>query len=278
MSTAQPDVLDVINPPRNKRLLAFRILAALPIILFSVNATNLLAPWTFILTPDDKLAEPHRWFFVVSAAADLLLMASFIGLVVKPRLTVLAAWIPVSLVIVLVTIVPLQPEFLILVAIVVLPATIAYPYWRDLRAWRDWWDGVRPELMAFAAVVAAAMLVVAVIAFRRQVIRDDSVTDANWWNDDAEHTADFALAGLLAISRGPGALILRAVLSAIWVYTGIIAAFVLPDAIGSVGRVGGTVGIAIGLVFAWSTWSDWDATHRPKQRAVSPAVPQQRVS
>src|SRR3954468_15955778 len=129
VSTAHPDVLEIINPPRNKRLLAFRILAALPIILFAVNATNLLAPWTFILTPDDKLPEPHRWFFVVSAAADLLLMASFVGLVVKPRLTVLAAWIPVSLVIVLVTIVPLQPEFLILVGIVVLPATIAYPYW-----------------------------------------------------------------------------------------------------------------------------------------------------
>jgi hypothetical protein len=38
---------------------------------------------------------------------------------------------------------------------------------------------------------------------------------------------------------------------------------VLPDAIGSVGRVGGVVGIAIGLVFAWSTWSEWHRTDQP---------------
>jgi hypothetical protein len=275
VSTTHPDALETGKAPRNRRLLVFRILAVLPIILFAVNATNLLAPWTFVLDPTDKHPEPHRWFFVVSAAADLLLMATFVGLVVRPRLTVLAAWIPVSFAIVLVAIVPLQPEFLILVAIVIAPAVIAYPYWSDLRTWRSWWDGVRPELMAFAAVVAVAMLVIAVIAFRRQVVRDDSVTDANWWNDDAEHTADFALAGLLAVSRGPGALILRAVLSAIWVYTGIIAAFVLPEAIGSVGRVGGAIGIVIGAVLAWSTWSDWDALH-PPERAVSPVAPGRR--
>ena len=216
-------------PPRNRRLLAFRLLAVLPIILFTVNATNLLAPWTFVLNPSDDLPEPHRWFFVVSAAADLLLLAAFAGLIVRPRWTVLAAWIPVSLAIVLVAIVPLQPSFLLFVLVIVGPATVAYPYWSDLRGWRRWWDGVRPELLAFAGVVAAAMLVIAVIAFRRQVVRDDAVTDANWWNDDAEHTADIALAGLLAISRGPGALLLRAVLSGIWVYLGVIAAFVLQD-------------------------------------------------
>jgi hypothetical protein len=243
-------------PARNRRLLAFRILAVLPILLFAVNATNLLAPWTFVLDPSDDLPEPHRWFFVVSAAADLLLLASFAGLIVRPRWTVLAAWIPISFAIVLVTIVPLQPWFLLFVLVIAGPATLAYPYWGDLRGWRRWWDGVRPELLAFAAVVAAAMLVIAVIAFRRQIVRDDAVSDANWWNDDAEHTADIALAGLLAISRGPGALLLRAVLGGIWVYLGIIAAFVLPDAIGSVGRVGGLVGIAIGLVFAWSAWTE----------------------
>ena len=246
-------------PPRNRRLLTFRLLALLPILLFTVNATNLLAPWTFILDPSDDLPEPHRWFFVVSAAADLLLLSCFAGLIVRPRWTVLAAWIPVSFAIVLVTIVPLQPWFLLFVLAIAGPATVAYPYWSDLRGWRQWWEGVRPELLAFAGVVAAAMLVIAVIAFRRQIVRDDAVTDANWWNDDAEHTADIALAGLLAISRGPGALLLRAVLSGIWVYLGIIAAFVLPDAIGSVGRVGGILGIAIGLVFAWSTWTELQA-------------------
>src|SRR3954453_11991041 len=118
----------VEHEPSHRRLTVFRVLAVLPIILFLVNGTNLLAPWTFVLNPDDAHPEPHRWFFTVSAAADLLLMASFIGLIVRPRLTGLAAWGLVSLVIVLVAIVPLQPEFLFLVGVLVLPATIAYPY------------------------------------------------------------------------------------------------------------------------------------------------------
>src|SRR3954471_22259190 len=260
---------DMRPAPSRRRVTVFRVLALLPVILFSVNALNLLAPWTFVIESSDDFADAHRWFITTSAAADLLGLAAFVGLIVRPRLPALAAWIPLGSAIVAVFIVPLQPEFLILVAILIGPAAIAYPYWSDLRHWRGWWAGVRAPLLTFAWAVAAAMLVLAIAAFRRQVVRDDLVTDANWWNDYAEHIADIGLFGVLAVCRAPGALILRGVLSGIWVYLGIIGAFVLPDAIGSWGVVGGLVGIAIGLVFAGSTWLELRARTAAKYEVIT---------
>jgi hypothetical protein len=159
-------------------------------------------------------------------------------------------------VVVIVTIVPLQPEFLILLVIVIAPAVLAYPYWRDLRGWRSWWAGARRPLLGFAAAVCLVLLVTSVVAMGRQVVNDDSVAAANWWNDYAEHAADIALVGLIAASRAPGSLLLRGVLSGVWLYLGVVAAFVLPDAAGSWGVVGGLAAIAVGVGFGLATW--WD--------------------
>ncbi len=259
--------------PSRRRLTAFRVLAVLPILLFLVNGTNLLAPWAFVITPDEANPEPHRWFFAVSAAADLFLLVSFAGLVLRPRLTALAATVAMSLAVVAVTIVPLQPEFLFLLAFIV-PAVVAYPYWRDLRDLRGWWSGAWRPLLAFGLAVGLVVLATSVVAMRRQIVNDDSVADANWWNDYAEHSADIALVGLIAVSRAPGSLILRGTLSAVWVYLGAVAAFVLPDASGSWGVAGGTAAIAIGIVFGLATWrgSTPPVRRLPRQRGA-PAAP-----
>ncbi|MGZ4591589.1 MAG: hypothetical protein ACXV4A_13880 [Actinomycetes bacterium] len=255
--------------PGRRRLIAFRVLAMLPVLIFLVNGTNLLAPWVFVLSADEAHPEAHRWFFTVSAAADLFGLVSFAGLVLRPRLTALAGTIAMSLVVVMITIVPLQPEFLILLAFIV-PAVLAYPYWRDLRGWRTWWVGVRRPLLGFAATVCVLLLVTSVVALRRQIVNDDSVAAANWWNDYAEHSADIALVGLIAVSRAPGSLLLRGVLSGVWIYLGLVAAFALPDATGSWGVAGGLAAIVIGIAFGLATW--WDL--------ASPAgrVPRQRTT
>lgn len=135
---------------------------------------------------------------MVSAAADLFGLVSFAGLILRPRMTVFAATIAMSLVVVMVTIVPLQPAFLILLAIVIAPAVLTYPYWRDLRGW---WSGARRPLLAFAVAVCLVLLATSVVALRRQVVNDDSVSAANWWNDYAEHAADTALVGLIPAGR-----------------------------------------------------------------------------
>jgi hypothetical protein len=172
---------------------------------------------------------------------------------------------------VLLAIVSLQPAFLIFVLVVAGPAAIAYPYWRDLRGWRTWWDGARPQLLALAAACCLVLIPVAVVAFRRQLINDDAAAGANWWNDSAEHIADVAIVGLLAVSRAPGALLLRATLSLSYLYLGIIAMVVLPDATASWGILGGLLAIAAGIGFAAGTWVDLP-------RKPAPRLPRQRRS
>ena len=149
----------VSGPPAaevgRRRLTIFRVLAALPVLVFFVAEFNLLAPWVFVLNNEDN-PEQHRWFYVVSGSADIFMFVTFLGLIIRPRLTALAAWIVISLAIVLVAIVSLQPTFLIFVLVVAGPAAIAYPYWRDLRGWRSWWRGARPQLMALATAACLA--------------------------------------------------------------------------------------------------------------------------
>lgn len=107
-----------------------------------------------------------------------------------------------------VIILPFQPSFAAILAIGVVPL-MAYPYWRDVRTFRSWWAGVSRPLLIFAVLAGAALVVTAAIAFPRQIGGTDEAARGGWWLDYAEHATVLALAGLLAVSRGPGWRILR---------------------------------------------------------------------
>lgn len=255
-SVSAPTATKPAGAPGRRRLTLFRVLAALPVLLFLVAAVNLLAPWVFVLPVDEPHPASHRWFFAVAAAADVLGLVSFAGLILRPRLTALAATIAAILGVVLVTIVPLQPDFFVLLGIVIAPAVLAYPYWRDLRTWRTWWSRAHRPLLAFAGAACLVLLITSVVAMRRQLINHDAVAAANWWNDYAEHAANIAVVGLLAVSTAPGRLLIRGILAGVWLYLGAVAAFVLPDAIGSWGRAGGLAAIMVSVVLGLTTWRD----------------------
>ena len=55
----------------------------------------------------------------------------------------------------------------------------------------------------------------------------DQAAQVGWWSDYAERATVFALAGVLAASRGPGWRVLRVLCSAGWLYLGLVAALVL---------------------------------------------------
>jgi hypothetical protein len=120
-------------------------------------------------------------------------------------------------------ILPFQPSFAAILAIGVVPL-IAYPYWRDARTFPSWWAGM--SLLIFAAFAGAALLVKAALA----------------------------LAGVLAASRGPGWRILRGLCSAVWLYSGVVAALVLPHHPGSWGRIGGAAALLAGVGFGVAAW------------------------
>ena len=82
----------------------------------------------------------------------------------------------------------------------------------------------------------------------------DQAAHAGWWSDYAERTTVFALAGVVAASRGPGWRVLRVLCSAGWLYLGLVAALVLPHHPGSWGRIGGTTAILVGAGFGVAVW------------------------
>ena len=150
-------------------------------------------------------------------------------------------------------ILPFQPSFAAILAVGVVPL-IAYPYWRDLGTFRGWWAGTSRALLIFAAVAGAALLVMAAIAFPRQIGGLDPAARGGWWLDYAEHAIVLALAGVLAASRGPGCRILKGLCSAVWLYLGVVAALVLPHHPGSWGRIGRAAALLAGVGFGVTAW------------------------
>jgi hypothetical protein len=105
-----------------------------------------------------------------------------------------------------------------------------------------------------AAVARAALLITAALALPRQISGTDAAAQAGWWSDYAEHASVLAMAGVLAVSRGPGWRILATLCSAVWLYLGLVASLVLPHHTGSWGRVGGVLAVLVGAAFAIITW------------------------
>ena len=246
----QPTAATGPPTPSRWRLLTFRVIAALSGAFFLLAAvSNAAAPWALLMPGDDRHADLNRWFFAVSGAVDLILAGCLLALAYRPRLTLLVVDILLAVVIAAVIILPLQPAFGLLLMIGVLPL-VAYPYWRDVRDVSRWWTGINPVLLALTSVVAAALVVTAVVAYGRQIGGTDQAAQANWWSDYAEHATLLGVAGVLAVSRGPGHRVLATLCSVAWLYLGGVAALVLPHYTGSWGRLGGVIAVAVGIGFA----------------------------
>ena len=249
-STRQPAAGTDRPTPRRWQVLTFRAIATLAGLFFLAAAvSNGLAPWVLLSPGDDAHADLDRWFFAVSGAVDVILAGCLLALAYRPRLTLLVVDTLLAVVIAAAIILPLQPTFAVLLAIGVLPL-VAYPHWRAARDFRRWWAGVNPVLLGLAALVGAALVVTAVVAYRRQIGGTDPAAQANWWSDYAEHATLLGVAGVLAASRGPGRRVLATLCSIAWLYLGIVATLVLPDHTGSWGRIGGAIAIAVGIGFA----------------------------
>ena len=167
----------------------------------------------------------------------------------RPRRTLLAVEMALAVIIAGAIILPFQPTFAAILAVGILPL-LCYPYWRDVRGFPGWWAGTHRAALVLAVVAAAALLITAAVALPRQITGTDAAAQANWWSDYAEHASVLGMAGLLAVSRGPGWRILAALCSAVWLYLGLVASLVLPHHTGSWGRGGGALAILIGVGFA----------------------------
>jgi hypothetical protein len=258
MTSRSPQTLvrDSARTPSRIRLIVFRVLAALAGLFFLVAVVvHITAPWILLQPGDEPHPELDRWFFTVSGAVDLIAAFALLALAQRPRRTLLAVEMALAVIIAGAIILPFQPSFAAILAIGVLPL-ICYPYWGDVRGFRNWWADAHPAVLVLAAVAAAALLITAALALPRQINGTDPAAAAGWWSDYAEHATVLAMAGVLAASRGPGWRILATLCSVVWLYLGLVAALVLPHYAGSWGRGGGAFAVLIGAGFAVAAWQD----------------------
>jgi hypothetical protein len=223
MSTRSTDGIAETTTRGNRiRLIVFRVLATLAGLFFLVAVVLAVpAPWV-LLQPEDPHAAENRWFLTVAGAVDAIAVVVFFALVQRPRRTVLFVEMSAAVVIAAAIILPFGPLFAAILAVAVVPL-LAYPYWRDARAFPSWWAGVPRAPLILATLAGVALLVTAAVALPREVGGTDAAAQANWWSDYAEHATILAVAGVLAASRGPGWRILRATCAAVWLYLGLVA-------------------------------------------------------
>jgi hypothetical protein len=235
--------------PSKRRVLAFRILAALTGLLFlAAGVVNARAGWLLVIgATGDQHAEANRWFTTVAGTADLILAGCLIALAWRPRLSLLFFYFVTGFVVAALINLPFVPEFAVILAATV-PALATYPYWGELRAAPTWWRKPRIVPLVVSVAAAAVVFTVAAVAIGRQIGGTDAAAQANWWADYAEHVSLLAVAALIASSGQPGWRILAGLASAAWLYLGVVAVFLLPHHTASWSILGGLLGIGVGLV------------------------------
>ena len=253
--------------PSKRRVLAFRILAALTGLMFlAAGVINARAGWLVVVgATGDEHAEANRWFTTVAGTADLILAGCLLALAWRPRLSLLFFYCVAGFVVAAVINLPFVPEFAIILAVTV-PALATYPYWAELRAVPTWWREPRIVPLVVSVATAAVVFTVAAASIGRQIGGTDAAALANWWADYAEHVSLLAVAALIASSGRPGWRILAGLAAAAWLYLGVVAVFLLPHHTASWSTLGGLAGIAVGLVLG-SAAAVGDArrvsTHQP---------------
>ena len=249
------------------RVIIFRVVAALAGLFFVVPVVLMAsAPWV-LLQPDQEVnTELNRWFLTVAGSVDAITAGVLLALAYRPRRTLLVVELAGAVIVAGAIILPFQPSFAAILAIGVVPL-VAYPYWRDVRAFPSWWVGLSRALLVLAALAGAGLIVTAAVALPRQIGGTDAAARGGWWLDYAEHATVLALAGVLAASRGPGCRILRGLCGAVWIYLGLVAALILPHHPGSWGRIGGAVAFLVGIGFgvAASRGSESEVAGTPRR-------------
>jgi hypothetical protein len=258
-----------VTSPTRRRLTTFRVIALLTGAFFlMLSIPFLLSPWRL---PGDVESPSFRWFSTVAGTADALGFGLILILVFRTHLTLLALnSLALSPAVAAVLILPTAPTFAVLLLFVA-PVIISYPCWREMRDVRTWWAHPHRVLLALGVVLAAVVIPFDVAMVIRDFSDVDAAANVNWWSDYAEHTTDLVFPILVAATLRPGWRLIAALAAAAWVYLGLVAALVIPDATASWGRAGGACAVAVGVVLAICA-ARGASSRRPRFRGPSTVV------
>jgi hypothetical protein len=139
MSATQDHNVNHLGTSHRIRLIVFRVLAALAGLFFLV-AVVLMASAPWVLLQPDQMArtEANRWFLTVAGSVDAITGGVLFALAHRPKRTLLIVELLAAVIVAGAIILPFQPSFAAILAVGVIPL-IAYPYWRDIRAFPTWW-------------------------------------------------------------------------------------------------------------------------------------------
>jgi len=128
MST-DPSDNAVVNPPsaaHRVRVIIFRVVAALAGLFFVVAVVLMAsAPWMLLQPDQDVRTELNRWFLTVAGSVDAITAGVLLALAQQPRRTLLVVELVGAVIVAGAIILPFQPSFAAILAIVVVPL-IAY--------------------------------------------------------------------------------------------------------------------------------------------------------
>jgi hypothetical protein len=236
--------------PSRRRLIIFRVLAALAGIFFVSTLPQAISPWGSVtLSNMDGVIDPnlHRWSAALAGGPDMGGGGVLLYLAWRPLAAPLALqWITLAAIVFLVVNVPFAGPFVALIAIPVVLVLAAYPQPRALLT-PPWADGVRLPVLALGILVALFLLPDAVRSLVAQIRGADELAANYDWASNAEHLINISLAAVLAGMRRPGSDVLAVMVAAVLAFMG-AAAMAVPSNPGSWGTLGGPSAIAGGLV------------------------------
>ena len=183
-------------------------------VLYGGRGADGVGAWVLWQLDQVARTELNRWFLTVAGSVDAIAAGVLFALALRPRRTLLIVEHAMAAVVAGAIILPFQPSFAAILAIGVMPL-IAYPCWRGGGRFHPGGPACRAPLLILALLAGIALLVTAAMAFPRQIGGTDEAARGGWWLDYAEHATVLALAGVLAVSRGPGRRILRGLCNAV---------------------------------------------------------------
>ena len=235
--------------PSRRRVLVFRVLAALAGAFFLTTLPQAISPWGRVtLSNTQGVTDPdlHRWSAALAGGPDLGMAAVLLYLAWRPmHAPLVLQWLALAAIVFLTVNVPFVGPFVAVIAIPVVLVLAAYPEPRALLA-APWADGVSPPLLGLGVVVAAFLLPDAARSLAAQLRGADELAYNADWASNAEHLINLSLAGVLAGMRRPGARVLAVMVAAVLAFMG-AAAMTVPANPGSWGTLGGLGAIAGGL-------------------------------
>ena len=262
------------RPARDRRLLVFRAVAVLlsvGLLFGGMIVFFLLAPWVLVgPTPDDYVAELHRWHHADAGALfAFLIVGSLLALIPDPRRRpVLAQAVLVGLGAMLATSLLDEPSVGAIAPSVVLAAVVVaiYPAPRALVSLRGG-GPVSWPLLGLAVATAVPLLVNAWDNLRLQANDHSQHATEHHWSGSAALAIALVVVGFLVAARRPGWQALGAIVGLTYLYLG-VAAITVPDHDGSWGTAGGLLALLAGAGFIAGTLVEG----RRASRAAGPST------